>query len=62
VVSRQRRVGAYLRAETGTAPKTGKPTLTWWYDQDAIDAEAATDGWYALLSNLPPDQADAARS
>jgi transposase len=30
----------------------GKPTLTWWLDQDAIDAEAATDGWYALLTNL----------
>ena len=26
----------------------GKPTLTWWFDQAAIDAEAATDGWYAL--------------
>ena len=30
----------------------GKPALTWWFDQDAIDAEAATDGWYALLTNL----------
>ena len=30
----------------------GKPALTWWLDQDAIDAEAATDGWYALLTNL----------
>jgi transposase len=30
----------------------GKPTLTWWLDQDAIDAEAATDGWYALLTSL----------
>ncbi|GAB3160568.1 hypothetical protein [Microbispora hainanensis] len=25
----------------------------------AIDAEAAGDGWYALLTNLGPDQADA---
>ncbi|WP_293059361.1 hypothetical protein, partial [Mycobacterium sp.] len=25
----------------------------WHFDQDAIDAEAATDGWYALLTNLP---------
>jgi transposase len=24
-----------------------------------IDAEAATDGWYALLSNLPAEDADA---
>jgi transposase len=30
----------------------GKPALTWWFDQQAIDAEAATDGWYALLTNL----------
>jgi hypothetical protein len=30
----------------------GKPALTWWLDQDAIDTEAATDGWYALLTNL----------
>ncbi len=30
----------------------GKPTLTWWFDQAAIDAEAATDGWYALLTSI----------
>jgi transposase len=30
----------------------GKPALTWWFDQQAIDAEAATDGWYALLTTL----------
>lgn len=30
----------------------GKPALTWWYDQAAIDAEAAADGWYALLTSL----------
>ena len=30
----------------------GKPALAWWLDQDAIDAEAATDGWYALLTTL----------
>ena len=34
----------------------GKPTLTWWFDQQAIDAEAATDGWYALLTNLDATQ------
>ena len=31
----------------------GRPTLDWHFDQAAIDAEAATDGWYALLTNLP---------
>jgi transposase len=60
-ISRDRRVGAYLRTATGTDPDTGKPTLTWHFDQDTIDAEAATDGWYALLSNLDPSQADAAQ-
>jgi len=34
----------------------GKPALTWWFDQAAIDAEAATDGWYALLTNLDATQ------
>ena len=28
-------------------------TLAWSFDQAALDAEAATDGWYALLTNLP---------
>jgi transposase len=59
VISRERRVGTYLQAETGVDPDTGKPTLAWTFDQDAIDAETATDGWYALLTNLPPDEADA---
>jgi hypothetical protein len=58
VIAKTRRVGAYLTTVTGADPVTGKPTLTWSFDQTAIDAEAATDGWYALLSNLPADQAD----
>jgi transposase len=52
-ISRARRVAAYLRTEVGTDPDTGKPTLHWSFDQAAIDAEAATDGWYALLTTLP---------
>jgi transposase len=60
-IRRDRRVGAYLRTATGTGPDTGKPTLAWSFDQAAIDAEAATDGWYALLTNLDPGQADAAQ-
>jgi hypothetical protein len=39
--------GGDLQTETGTDPGTGKPTLAWRFDQEAIDAEAATDGWYA---------------
>lgn len=52
-IGRARRVGAYLRTEVGTDSATGKPTLVWSFDQTTIDAEAATDGWYALLTTLP---------
>ena len=51
-IARDRKTGPYLRWTAGTDPATGKPTLTWHFDQDAIDAEAATDGWYALTANL----------
>jgi len=54
-----RRVTSYLRTEVGTDPVTGKPTLSWHFDDAALAAEAATDGWYALLTNLDPDLADA---
>jgi transposase len=55
VIAKQRRVTTYLQATVGTDPTTSKPTLAWQFDQTAIDAEAATDGWYALLTNLPAD-------
>ena len=61
MIAKTRRVAAYLQTITGTCPDTGKPTLTWSFNQQAIDAEASTDGWYALLSNLDPEQADAAQ-
>ena len=51
-IARERRVGDYLRTSIG-ADDNGRPTLAWHYDQQAIQAEAATDGWYALLTNLP---------
>jgi transposase len=59
-IAKQRRVGALLRAEVGVDPATGKPTLAWWFDQARVAAELATDGWYALLTNLDPAQVDAA--
>ncbi len=59
-IAKQRRVAALLRAEVGTDPATGKPTLAWWFDQAALATEQATDGWYALLTNLNPTHADAA--
>ena len=55
-IAAQRRVQKYLRAAI-TAGPAGKPVLAWHFNQDAIDAEAAADGWYALLTNLAPDQA-----
>jgi transposase len=61
VIGKTRRVGGYLRTMTGTDAETRKPTLTWHFDQAAIDAEASTDGWYALLTNLDPADADAAQ-
>lgn len=60
-ITKDRRVGTYLRTQAGTDPDTDKPTLTWHFDTEAIDAEAATDGWYALLTNLDPAQADTAQ-
>ncbi len=44
---------------TTTATRKGKPTLTWARDQEAIAAAAATDGIYALASNLPGKQLSA---
>ena len=55
-IAAQRRVKAYLRT-TITRGATGKPVLSWHSGQAAIDAEAAADGWYALLTNLEPGQA-----
>jgi transposase len=57
-IARDRRVGDYLRTDIG-ADERGRPTLTWRFDPEAIAAEAATDGWYALLTNLTPAEADA---
>jgi transposase len=51
-IARERRVGDYLRTTIAT-DHNGRPTLDWHFDQAALDAETATDGWYALLTNLP---------
>lgn len=53
-IARRRRIVAYLRT-TITTDDAGTPTFTWTFDQAALDAEAAADGWYALLTNLPAD-------
>ena len=58
-IAAKRRVKAYLRTAITRGP-AGKPALSWHFDQDAIDADATADGWYALLTNLEPGQAGAA--
>jgi transposase len=59
-IAKARRVTTLLRAEVGTDQATGKPTLSWRFDQAALAREQATDGWYGLLTNLDPAQVDAA--
>ena len=58
VIAAKRRVGDYLRTSVGTDDDS-TPTLAWHFDQAAVDHEAATDGWYCLLTNLDPAEADA---
>lgn len=57
-IANKRRVGDYLSATVSTDTNE-RPTLDWHFDQAALDHEAATDGWYCLLTNLDPTDADA---
>lgn len=59
VITRTRRVASCLRTAV-TTDSDGRPSLTWHFDQDVLDAEKAADGWYALVTRLTPQQADAA--
>jgi hypothetical protein len=59
VIAAKRRVRDYLRHSVGT-DAVGKPTLEWHFDEAALDHEATTDGWYCLLTNLDPADADSA--
>jgi hypothetical protein len=58
-ITTSRKLVGILHTQISTDPATGKPTLAWHFDQAALDAQARTDGWYALLTNLHPAQADA---
>ena len=58
-IATRRRVTGYLVSEIG-ADADGNVTFAWHFDQGALDAEAATDGWYALLTNMAAGDADAA--
>lgn len=56
VIAAKRRVGDCLRTEIGTGPD-GRPFLSWHFDPDILAAQAAADGWYALLTNRPAEVA-----
>ena len=58
--NRRQAPGRDLPAHHDHPDATGKPVLSWHFDQAVIDAEAAADGWYALLTNLEPGQASPA--
>jgi transposase len=60
-IAKQRRISGLLHAQVDTDPATAKPTLAWRFDPAALEREQATDGWYALLTNLDPTQATAAQ-
>jgi len=57
-IARDRRVKAHLVFTVDVDPD-GRPTLDWHFDQQTLAAEAALDGWYALLTNLDAGDADA---
>ena len=57
MIAKTRRVTSCLHTDITTA-EGGRPALTWHFDQDLLRAEAAVDGWYALLTTLTPEQAD----
>ncbi len=53
-------VGDLLRTEVVTGPG-GAVSLRWWGDDDAVKKAEATDGLYALVTNMGPRRASAAR-
>jgi transposase len=59
VIAAQRRVADCLGTEITDGPD-GKPALAWQFDQDVLQTQAKADGWYALITNQDPGQADAA--
>jgi transposase len=58
-IATKRHVGAYLRSDVGV-DRAGRPTLAWHFDTEALAAEAASDGWYCLFTNLDVTNVDAA--
>lgn len=59
LIAARHHVEDVLRTSVDTDDR-GRPTLSWDFDEKSIAMEAATDGWYPLLTNLPLADADAA--
>ncbi|MFC8553486.1 IS1634 family transposase [Streptomyces sp. NPDC057273] len=59
VITAKRRVASCLVTAIHT-DESGRPTLTWHFDQEVLTRQATADGWYALLTTLDPTEADAA--
>jgi transposase len=57
VIAAKRRVTSCLRW-TVTDNEHGTPALAWHFDRDVLEAAAAIDGWYALLTSIPAQTAD----
>lgn len=60
VITAKRRVTSCLRWSV-TENEQDIPALSWHFDQDVLDGEAAADGWYALLTNIPTETAEPAQ-
>ncbi|WP_277041161.1 IS1634 family transposase [Actinacidiphila oryziradicis] len=56
VIAAKRRVASCLRWHV-EQDESGVPSLNWHFDQEVLDAEAAVDGWYALITPLTAEQA-----
>jgi transposase len=60
VIAKTRRVASCLRTAI-TTDEQGRPALEWSFDEQVLQAEAAADGWYALVTSRPPEASDAAQ-
>ncbi|MGW9031153.1 IS1634 family transposase [Streptomyces sp. NPDC055722] len=60
VIAARRRVVSCLRWHI-TEDEANGPRLHWHFDQEALEAEAAVDGWYALLAGIPRTKASPAQ-
>ncbi|WP_229865074.1 IS1634 family transposase [Streptomyces naganishii] len=60
VIAARRRVVSCLRWHI-TEYEANGPRLHWHFGQEALEAEAAVDGWYALLAGIPRTKAGPAQ-